>query len=121
MYIQGYFLILSIVSISLPTRIPSIHLNALLLVSFAVYTYRDLWPLATFNEHPVDYLSDGKLLWTKILVLGYVGLVVPLFTPRQYVPVDDNVRPSSSQLFNTDLFVYLRNPIRIRIQNKQPQ
>ncbi|KAJ7705435.1 P-loop containing nucleoside triphosphate hydrolase protein [Mycena rosella] len=63
------------------------HLTFVLLAVFSVYSYRDIYPLATFTLSPCD-LSDGWLLWIKIVLLGIVALVLPLVEPRQYVPVD---------------------------------
>uniref|UniRef100_A0A0W0FN82 P-loop containing nucleoside triphosphate hydrolase protein n=1 Tax=Moniliophthora roreri TaxID=221103 RepID=A0A0W0FN82_MONRR len=62
------------------------HVNAVLSVCFAVYAYRDLFPLATFDLVPLD-VHEGDLLWWKIGVLG-VAMLLPLFMPRQYRPVD---------------------------------
>lgn len=66
------------------------HLNTILLFSWAVYAYRDLWPLATFTLEPVD-ASEGALLWAKIGVLTFVATVLPIVVPRQYIPVDPKV------------------------------
>ncbi|TFY61104.1 hypothetical protein EVG20_g7183 [Dentipellis fragilis] len=63
------------------------HLVFVLLVTFAVYVYRDIWPLLTFTESPAD-LHEGPLIWAKIVFLGTAALVIPLTAPRQYVPVD---------------------------------
>ncbi|KDR83119.1 hypothetical protein GALMADRAFT_238944 [Galerina marginata CBS 339.88] len=63
------------------------HTNIILLSALTVYLYRDVWPLATFTKVPMD-LSEGRLLWAKLAVLTFTALVVPLFIPRQYVPID---------------------------------
>jgi hypothetical protein len=63
---------------------------ALLLVLLATYLYRDVWPLATYTETPVD-IAQGRFLWAKIVVLVFTALVIPLFVPRRYVPVDPTV------------------------------
>lgn len=55
------------------------------------YSYRDLYPLGTFTRVPKD-LHEGWLLWAKIALLTIVGLVIPLLTPPEYIPVDDDVR-----------------------------
>ncbi|ESK84755.1 hypothetical protein Moror_568 [Moniliophthora roreri MCA 2997] len=62
------------------------HLNAVLLVSFAVYAYQDLYPLGTFNKVPLD-IGD-RLIWFKITLLAVVSIIIPLLIPRQYIPVD---------------------------------
>lgn len=75
-----------------PPRIAT-HCNSLVLfVAFWVYVYRDLWPLATYSEVPKD-VNEGLLLWTKIVVLFFTALLIPLFVPNIYVPVDPKVCP----------------------------
>ena len=68
----------------------SCHNNFVLFVTFAVYFYRDIWPLATYTEKPID-VSKDTLLWTKVIVLFGTAVVIPLLVPRQYVPVDPKV------------------------------
>ncbi|KAJ7283178.1 P-loop containing nucleoside triphosphate hydrolase protein [Mycena rebaudengoi] len=63
------------------------HANTVLFVAFAVYVYRDVFPLATFTRLPED-LHEGPILWAKISLLFATAIVVPLFTPRQYIPAD---------------------------------
>jgi hypothetical protein len=79
-------------------RFTAIHLNIILLVSFTVYVYRDLWPLATFNLVPQD---EGRLLWAKIGVLAVASVLLPLATPQAYIPVDVTV--NISRLLGFDL------------------
>lgn len=66
------------------------HNITVLLVTFGVYAYRDLWQLATFDFKPID-ASEGWLLWFEIGVLALVSIAIPLFIPRRYVPVDSSV------------------------------
>ncbi|KAI0045217.1 P-loop containing nucleoside triphosphate hydrolase protein [Auriscalpium vulgare] len=63
------------------------HLTIVLLSAFAVYAYRDLWPLATFTLAPLDQ-REGSLLWARIAVLGIASILIPLAIPRKYVPHD---------------------------------
>ncbi|KAJ7676645.1 P-loop containing nucleoside triphosphate hydrolase protein [Mycena polygramma] len=63
------------------------HVNCVLFLTFCVYIYRDILPLATFTGIPAD-LNEGRKLWAKITVLCITAVIVPLFTPRQYIPVD---------------------------------
>ncbi|KAJ6566068.1 P-loop containing nucleoside triphosphate hydrolase protein [Mycena capillaripes] len=63
------------------------HVNILLFLSFGVYAYRDLFPLATFTSAPAD-LGEGRRLWAKIALLSITAVIIPVFTPRQYIPVD---------------------------------
>lgn len=62
------------------------HLCLVLLTTWCIYAWRDLWPLATYNLSPVDQLS--RALWTEISLLSYVAVVVPLVIPHQYIPLD---------------------------------
>ncbi|KAJ3760576.1 hypothetical protein EV360DRAFT_81041 [Lentinula raphanica] len=63
------------------------HLNTVLLAAFCVYLYRDVYPLITFTLKPKD-LSEGGILWAKIVDLAIISIVIPLVIPRPYVPVD---------------------------------
>ncbi|KAJ7367289.1 hypothetical protein DFH08DRAFT_929873 [Mycena albidolilacea] len=63
------------------------HANCVLFIVFCVYVYRDLIPLATFTGVPAD-LGEGRKLWAKIGLLFTTAVVIPLFTPQQYIPVD---------------------------------
>ncbi|KAJ7130893.1 hypothetical protein C8R46DRAFT_659815 [Mycena filopes] len=63
------------------------HANSVLFLAFAVYVYRDILPLATYTQTPVD-LDDGRELWAKIALLFVTAVVIPVSTPRQYIPVD---------------------------------
>ncbi|KAF9475019.1 multidrug resistance-associated ABC transporter [Pholiota conissans] len=59
----------------------------LLLITFATYVQRDLWPLATYTQQPTD-IAEGSILWFKIGSLFATAVVIPLFVPRRYIPVD---------------------------------
>ena len=56
----------------------------------AVYAYRDVWPLATFTNGPLD-AAEGWVLWAKISALFLTVLVVPVCIPSVYRPVDPKV------------------------------
>ncbi|KIJ38934.1 hypothetical protein M422DRAFT_33000 [Sphaerobolus stellatus SS14] len=62
------------------------HAKGVLLVTFAIYAYRDIWPLATNSGQPSD--SADELLWIKLALLTVISVIIPLVAPRQYVPVD---------------------------------
>lgn len=81
----------SVVSKPRLSKIASAHVASVLLITWAVYLYRDVWPLATFNLTPAD-AAEGLMLWAKLGVLSVAAAVVPLFMPREYVPVDPSVR-----------------------------
>ncbi|KAH7073426.1 hypothetical protein BKA62DRAFT_734051, partial [Auriculariales sp. MPI-PUGE-AT-0066] len=55
----------------------------------AVFFYRDVWPLGTYDLTPLDIPYD-PLFWPKFFILNVVGLVVPLLIPNPYIPVDPN-------------------------------
>ncbi|KAH7918845.1 hypothetical protein BV22DRAFT_1100101 [Leucogyrophana mollusca] len=85
-----YASLLGLVSVTTRPRwskLVSTHLATLLLAIFAVYAYRDLYPLMTFTKHPKD-LREGCLLWVKVSVLAMTGVVFPMVSPRQYIPCD---------------------------------
>ncbi|KAF8885695.1 multidrug resistance-associated ABC transporter [Gymnopilus junonius] len=63
------------------------HFNFVLLIALGVYLYRDVWPLATYTKQPMD-TSEGRLLWAKLSILTFTAVIIPLFIPRQYIPVD---------------------------------
>ncbi|KAI0774725.1 multidrug resistance-associated ABC transporter [Trametes elegans] len=69
------------------SNIASQHTVFVLLVAWIVYFYRDVWPLATFTLSPID-ADEGAFLWAKLALLTLAAVVVPLFSPRPYVPFD---------------------------------
>lgn len=89
---QFYSVGLAVISMVFTTRSRAANrYNSILLLSaMVVYLYRDVWPLATYTESPKD--SDDVLLWYKVTVLTLTSLVIPLFVPRQYIPVDPEVK-----------------------------
>ena len=70
------------------------HLETTLFVSWLVFVYRDVWPLATYTQEPED-AAEGWLIWTHIGLLTLSAILVPGFSPRQYRPVDPEVRLQS--------------------------
>ncbi|KAK0203772.1 hypothetical protein DFS33DRAFT_1431870 [Desarmillaria ectypa] len=87
-----YTFLLAIISVTARRKWSHVairHLNVVLVVTAGVYIYRDITPLATFTDIPRD-ISEGWILWTKIAVLLLVGIVIPLFIPREYTPVNPN-------------------------------
>ena len=93
--------------------------NILVLLSvFGVYIYRDIWPLATFTKEPKD-LQEGYILWIKFSITTLTAVIIPLFIPRQYLPVDPKVHrsinmlnPSYSTLIN--FFEYIGSNARTK-------
>ncbi|KAF8994841.1 P-loop containing nucleoside triphosphate hydrolase protein [Hymenopellis radicata] len=74
------------------SRVVTRHYNLTVLATFCVYFYRDVFPLMTFTLSIQDP-AEGKLLWAKVALLGFIGVVLPLGIPRAYVPVDPNLPP----------------------------
>jgi len=89
---KSYSIILALIPlISSQWKVSATRYNILFLLSaFGVHAYRDLWPLATYTQQPKD-LADGGLVWAKVSVLAFTAIIIPLFIPRQYVPVDPKV------------------------------
>ncbi|KAG8697036.1 hypothetical protein FRC09_008111, partial [Ceratobasidium sp. 395] len=91
-----YTTLLAIFTLTLGPRLRAVanfHLVTLLLVALGVYAWRDIMPLATFPLHPAD-AAGGWLTWTRIGVLSFAAVVVPLCIPRLYIPIDPK-NPSS--------------------------
>ena len=85
------------------------HNNFVLFTALAVYVYRDIWPLATYTDNPVDG-SEGALLWTKVIVLFITAVIIPLVVPRQYVPVDPKVNTASTMVIKLAILNVLIAP-----------
>ncbi|KAK0208414.1 hypothetical protein DFS33DRAFT_1411920 [Desarmillaria ectypa] len=68
------------------SRVVARHFNVVLLATFGVYFYRDLFPLLTYTLSMQD--PESGILWAKIVLLGVVAVLVPLIIPRAYIPVD---------------------------------
>ncbi|KAF8230003.1 hypothetical protein L208DRAFT_1378698 [Tricholoma matsutake] len=97
-----YGSLLALISLSATSRwsnVASKHLIILLIATFGIYFYRDLFPLATFTRTPRD-LSEGWVLWTKTVILALTSIAIPLFIPRQYKPVNPKVKSSSSIFYS---------------------
>ena len=91
---QSYACFLALVALTARrTRasVASFHLSTLLLITFSVYAYRDIWPLLTFTLVPADDW-EGTVLWVKMGLLAVAGVVIPLISPRQYIALDPKVR-----------------------------
>ncbi|KAJ7175766.1 multidrug resistance-associated ABC transporter [Mycena filopes] len=111
----AYSALLAWVTLLSPRSTLSTDGNVVLLVSLCSYVYRDILPFATFTLAPKD-LAQGWLLWAKISILAIAGVVIPLTSPRQYIPVDpenpmDQPNPEqTSSIFSSFTFGYL-NPL----------
>jgi hypothetical protein len=95
--LQLYASVLASVAVWTSPKIANIantHLVWVLFGTWAVYSYRDIYPLGTFTLEPLD-LHEGWLMWTKFAVLTLAAAVIPSFVPTQYVPFDPKVRPDT--------------------------
>ena len=93
---QLYAAFLALVTVTtqrVRASVTSFHLSSLLLGTYLVYAYRNIWPLLTFTLSPADEY-EGALLWVKIGLLAFAAIMVPLLIPRQYIPIDPKVRSS---------------------------
>lgn len=52
--------------------------------------------------------SDGALSWIRVALLSFSGVFVPLFCPRNYIPIDPEVRTHVTEGW---LPAELRSPI----------
>ncbi|WVQ79115.1 hypothetical protein IAT38_001210 [Cryptococcus sp. DSM 104549] len=62
------------------------HLDTLLFLGWAVYAYRDFFPLLTFHLDPADIAN--AITWSRLAILTLAAVVLPLIRPRTYVPAD---------------------------------
>ncbi|KAJ3519263.1 hypothetical protein NMY22_g13286 [Coprinellus aureogranulatus] len=87
--VNVYALFLSSVAIIFQSWRKSLvrHNIAILFSELAVYAYRNLWPLATYTKQPAD-LAEGWLLWAKLGALAFTAILVPVFIPSVYTPID---------------------------------
>ncbi|KAI0076666.1 multidrug resistance-associated ABC transporter [Panus rudis PR-1116 ss-1] len=98
-YLYASVLSLLTVSIRQPYRQLVIeHLVLVLLVPWFVFVYRDIWPLCTTTKSPADG-SQGVLFWIQTAILTLAAVIIPLFVPREYIPVDpeDPFEPAEEQ------------------------
>ncbi|KAF9016393.1 hypothetical protein BDZ89DRAFT_1094518 [Hymenopellis radicata] len=92
-------------------RVIFFHMVFRALCSIAVFI---LSVVTLLLGHPRNSIRlKGKLLWAKVALLGFIGVVLPLGIPRAYVPVDPN-NPSptpspeqTSSIFSLVTFFYL--------------
>ncbi|KAJ7745466.1 hypothetical protein DFH07DRAFT_748960 [Mycena maculata] len=114
-YFYALFLaILSITGTWKWSRVIIKHVNTVLLCALGVYFYRDVFPLATFARTPMDF-AEGRLLWAKIINLFAVAVVIPLFVPCQYIPVDPKnpmrSTPEQTALIISMVFYFCLDPL----------
>lgn len=119
MGVQAYSSLLGVLTFTFTWfSVAQSSIDVTLLSAWAVYAYRDVWPLLTYHLKPLD-AAEGPILWTKISILTLAAIVIPLIRPRHYVPYNPavcNVTHISSTLIDH----YNRNLRRNPIQSRQP-
>ncbi|TDL21471.1 P-loop containing nucleoside triphosphate hydrolase protein [Rickenella mellea] len=73
--------------------VTNLHLSLLLLSAFNVYIYLDVWPLAAIDAPEPD-VSRSWSTWTRVGILGFAGVLIPLTSPRPFRPKDPQDLPS---------------------------
>ena len=104
---QVYLGLLSLITITVRrpwVAIVNSQLVFILLATWFLFMYRDVWPLATYTLQPID-LNEGWLLWVKISVLSITAVGIPLLMPRRYIPVNPKVRVPVS-LSSNQILIY---------------
>ncbi|KAI9434147.1 hypothetical protein H4582DRAFT_2112597 [Lactarius indigo] len=108
-YLYAAFLgLMTVTARRVRASVTSFHLSSLLLGTFSVYAYRNIWPLLTFTLSPVD-ASEGPLLWVRIGLLAFAAIVISLLVPRQYIPIDSKVinPEQTASLLSMMLYTFL--------------
>ena len=91
---QFYTFVIATVSICATpkwNRIVTRHLNLIYLLVFILFAYRDLVPFGLVNNRPAQDAEEGNLLWVRVSLLALVAAVIPLLSPRPYIPLDKKV------------------------------
>ncbi|KAH9059060.1 hypothetical protein EDB87DRAFT_1675205 [Lactarius vividus] len=107
-YLYAAFLALVAVTAQrVRASVASFHLSSLLLATFSVYAYRNIWPLLTFTLSPVD-AWEGPLLWVRIGLLTLASIVIPLLDPQQEINPEQTASLLSMMLYTfLDPIVFL--------------
>ncbi|KAI9449922.1 hypothetical protein BJY52DRAFT_1215702 [Lactarius psammicola] len=69
----AFLALLTVTARTVRASVTSFHLSSLLLGTFSVYAYRNIWPLLTFTLSPVD-AWEGASLWVRIGLLGLAAV-----------------------------------------------
>ncbi|KAI0800050.1 P-loop containing nucleoside triphosphate hydrolase protein [Fomes fomentarius] len=75
------------------------HLSWILVFVWTAYAYRIILPFAINDPTPVE-AHEGALLWAKLSILSISGVIIPLFVPRKYRPMDpkNTMEPNPEQI-----------------------
>jgi hypothetical protein len=109
---QFYTSVLSLITLYPPlkrAKTASRHVASILLVVLGLYAYRDIWPLGTYTLTPLDE-KEGFFLWSRVTLLVFAGVVVPLVMPNQYIPLDPKVYLLQMAFIEFALTRSLQNP-----------
>ncbi|KAF8307152.1 hypothetical protein DL93DRAFT_151027 [Clavulina sp. PMI_390] len=83
------------------------HRAVILLIECISLVYRDIWPFVTYDKTPVD-APLGLLGWSRVALVFWAGVVVPLIIPGVYVPVDPkNPLPPNEEQVASLLSIWL--------------
>ena len=93
-------------------------MTLIMLAVVAIYTHRDLIPLATYLLKPMDG-AQGWLLWSRLGLAFLVGIFIPLAIPRSYTPVDPLVYAYMSLVRVVLTLVLVRTPQKKSILSRQ--
>ncbi|KAF8183567.1 hypothetical protein K438DRAFT_1975041 [Mycena galopus ATCC 62051] len=96
------------------------HVDCNLLSALGVYVYRDLIPFTTFTGVPAD-IREGRTLQTKIGLLFIASIIIPLFTPRQYIPVDPLAMVETASVLLFAFYFFLDRIILLANRESQLQ
>ncbi|KAH8978589.1 hypothetical protein EDB92DRAFT_2056103 [Lactarius akahatsu] len=107
-YLYAAFLgLMTLTARRVRASVASFHLSSLLLGTFSVYAYRNIWPLLTFTLSPVD-ACEGPLLWVRIGLLAFAAIVIPLLDPQQVINPEQTASLLSMMLYTfLDPIVFL--------------
>ncbi|KAI0656583.1 multidrug resistance-associated ABC transporter [Cubamyces menziesii] len=107
-----YCTILAVLSVSAPrySSLVSSHLSFVLLLTWAVYVYRDVIPLGTTTRSPAD-AHEGTLLWVKFAVLTISAIVIPVLVPRPPLDAEAVNEEQSAGWFERRMFSWLNETV----------
>lgn len=87
----------------------TLHLNTIMSAELVAYSIRDLVPLSTYTQIPMD-IEQGNFLWAKIGVIFVNAAVIPLCIPRRYTPLDPLVSHVLQIISTSELSTETQDP-----------
>lgn len=117
--VQAYASLLGVLAFSFTWfSVAQSSVDVTLLSAWAVYAYRDVWPLLTYHLKPLD-VAEGPVIWVKISILTLAAIAIPAFRPRHYVPYNPAVR-NITHFVSTPIDHYNRNLRKNLTQSRRP-